>query len=114
MNVICVNAGGIVALRGLLPLSGRFIRILLDGFEKAAPLSVVVFRYEPRQKGPSHSHEGSTETYITIRGEGVVEVGSESYKVPAMSVLHIPRGTIHRPSNLSKEDWIFIAVFVPR
>jgi mannose-6-phosphate isomerase-like protein (cupin superfamily) len=42
-----------------------------------------------------------------------MEVGSESYKVPAMSVSHIPRGTIHRPSNLSKEDWIFIAVYVP-
>ena len=41
-----------------------------------------------------------------------MEVGSESHKVPAVSVLHIPRGTIHRPSNLSKEDWIFIAVFV--
>jgi len=106
--------GKVVELRSLPPLSGRLARILLDGFEKATPLSVAVFRYEPGQKGPSHGHEGSTKTRITIRGEGVVEVGSESYKVPAVSVLHIPRGTIHRPSNLSKEDWIFIAVFVPQ
>ncbi|WP_438316497.1 cupin domain-containing protein [Candidatus Caldatribacterium sp. SIUC1] len=113
MNVIYVNAEEVVELRSLPPLSRRLVRILLDGFEKAAPLSVAVFRYEPGQKGPSHSHEGSTKTRITIRGEGVVEVGSESYKVPAMSVLHIPQGAIHRPSNLSKEDWVFLAVFVP-
>ncbi len=68
MDVVYTNFRDNAEPQSLPPLSGRYARILVDGMEKEAPLSIIVFRYAPGQKGPVHSHKTETETYITLKG----------------------------------------------
>lgn len=108
-----VDVSSIVERRAPPPLSGRYAKIILDGFEGRTPLSLLMFRYEPHQEGPRHKHEESVEIYFTIKGVGTVKFDNVEYEVKPMSILYIPPKTMHQPCNYKDEDWVFIAIFVP-
>lgn len=117
MKPFIVDTSKITERRSPPPLSGRFVKIILDAFERELPLniSLLMFRYEGHQEGPCHKHEESAEIYFTIKGVGTVkfEDMKVEYDVKPMNVLYIPPNTMHQPCNYKDEDWIFIAIFAP-
>jgi len=111
--VCLIDANKLMEYKAPAPWT-RYVRILIDPEKfKQTPLSLALFRYEPGQVGPQHSHQRETEIYFTIEGTGIVEVDNKEYEVKQMTILYIPPGAIHQSRNPGNKDWIFIAIHVP-
>lgn len=92
----------------------RYARILFDRKDiPKANLSLAMFRYEPGQVGPAHSHQEEVEVYFMLKGEGEVDLSGETYKLTPGSALYIPPKTRHKTRNSGDEDMEFLAVFAP-
>ena len=74
-------------------------------------LTVSLTELRGGQSTRGHTHDSKAEVYIFREGEGVMEVGSDSFEVSRGPVL-IPRGEFHRVVNKSESsDLVFMSIF---
>ena len=91
-----------------------FIRELLNSDEDPG-LSFALARVEPGVTTALHSLKGTSERYLVISGNGVVEVGTlpPSQVIPGDLVL-IPPDIPQRITNNGSVDLIFCCICTPR
>jgi len=92
----------------------RFARFLLDRDRIAdAHLSAAVFRYQPGQVGPAHTHAEEAEIYFVLEGKGAVRMEGVEYALGKDTLLYIPPGAEHETRNTGEGEFEFLAVFAP-
>lgn len=62
---------------------------------------------------PSHEHE-TEETYIILRGEGVMTVGNDSKDIKRFDIVYIPPFVEHSLKNTGKEEMEMMFVYAPK
>lgn len=78
-------------------------------------LSIARARVEPGVTTKWHLLKGTTERYVILDGEGIVEVGErEPVVVTTGDIVIIPPGKRQRIRNVGENDLIFLAVCTPR
>lgn len=83
--------------------------------DRDAALSVARARVRPGTATRWHRLQGTTERYVVLAGEGVVEVGDLSpHIVRAGDVVLIPPGCRQRITNPGTDDLVFLALCTPR
>lgn len=83
--------------------------------ESDEEVSIARARVAPGCQTNWHFLEGTTERYVIITGNGLVEVGSEDGReVSEGDVVIIPAGVRQRIKNLAESDLIFLAICSPR
>lgn len=93
---------------------GCFINELSNGPDDAA-VSIARARVEPGKTTRWHYLLDTTERYVIISGNGVVETGDQpSTTVAAGDVVLIPPGVRQRIRNEGIEDLVFLAICSPR
>ena len=58
-----------------------------------------------------HSHAGQEEVYYFIEGNGMMELGEESFQVWPGDVVLIPDGVFHKVKAIGAEGCYFVCVF---
>ncbi len=92
----------------------RFARFLLDRDRIAdAQLGAAVFRYEPGQVGPAHTHAREAEIYFVLAGKGAVLMDGAEFELEKDTLLYIPPGAQHETKNIGDSEFEFLAVFAP-
>jgi len=77
-------------------------------------LSIARARVEPGKTTKWHYLKNTTERYVILEGEGIVEIGELAERVvTAGDVVIIPSETRQRISNSGKDDLIFLALCTP-
>lgn len=76
--------------------------------------SLAIARVEPGVTTQLHSLSGVTETYIVIEGEGLMDVGSETFLVGPGDQVVIPSGVPQRVTNKGETDFRFYCLCTPR
>jgi mannose-6-phosphate isomerase-like protein (cupin superfamily) len=77
--------------------------------------SIARARVEPGKQTQWHALRDTTERYVILEGEGVVEVGENSpERVTAGDVVIIPANCKQRILNSGDRDLIFLAICTPR
>ena len=82
--------------------------------EESPDASVAIARVEPGATTQLHQLNGVAETYVIIRGTGVVEVDHQQCAVKPGDKVIIPAGTPQRISNDGDCDLEFYCVCAPR
>ena len=78
-------------------------------------VSIARARVEPGMTTRWHRLRGTTERYVILNGEGLVEVGNQlPQEVTAGDVVLIPPVCRQRITNIGREDLIFLAICTPR
>lgn len=77
--------------------------------------SIVRARVAPGVTTERHALLGTTERYVILEGEGVVEVGNDpGARVRPLDVVTIPADTAQRITNTGTADLVFLCVCTPR
>lgn len=63
------------------------------------------------QSTRGHSHDGQEEVYFFVQGTGIMDVGSQRFRVSAGDVILIPDGEFHRVINDGEMNLVFNCVF---
>ncbi|WP_028582362.1 cupin domain-containing protein [Desulfogranum japonicum] len=91
-----------------------FITELLNS-DADADCSVARARIEPGITTELHALLGTTERYVILEGEGVVEIdGCPATRVTTYDVVWIPEGACQRITNSGTGDLVFLAICTPR
>ena len=77
-------------------------------------LSVVQARVPPEGITTWHCLKDTEERYVILEGEGLAEVGKESFEVGIGDVVVIPAGVAQRIKNSGSNDLRFLAICQPR
>ncbi len=75
--------------------------------------SIARARVEPGVTTAWHHLQGTSEVYYILSGEGLAEVGDETYELKAHELLRIPAHTRQRITNSGQEDLVFLCFCVP-
>ena len=60
---------------------------------------------------PSYQyHHKRSETWVIVKGEGVLTLDDVETKVFSGATIHVPCGTTHRLKNIGEEELIFIEI----
>lgn len=93
---------------------GCFITELSNG-EHDPAVSLARARVEPGRTTAWHALRGTTERYVILAGQGLVEVGNlPPRQVAPFDVVFIPPGCRQRIANTGPDDLVFLAVCSPR
>lgn len=74
-------------------------------------LSTSLTELYPQKSTTGHSHDNADEVYIFIDGEGMIEVGKQSFKVKGGDIILVPRGDFHKVHNQKEKNLVFLNVF---
>lgn len=78
-------------------------------------LSIARARVDPGQTTRWHTLSATTERYVILAGEGIVELGKDLREsVTTGDVVRIPAGIAQRIRNCGTEDLVFLAICSPR
>lgn len=78
-------------------------------------LSIARARVGPGQTTRWHTLSATTERYVILAGEGIVELGKDLREsVTTGDVVRIPAGIAQRIRNCGTEDLVFLAICSPR
>lgn len=78
-------------------------------------LSIARARVDPGQTTRWHTLSATTERYVILAGEGIVELGKDLREsVTTGDVVRIPAGIVQRIRNCGTEDLVFLAICSPR
>ncbi len=78
-------------------------------------VSIARSRVGPCQTTRWHTLSSTTERYVILSGEGIVEIGKDLREsVTIGDVVRIPAGSAQRIRNCGKEDLVFLAICSPR
>jgi mannose-6-phosphate isomerase-like protein (cupin superfamily) len=93
---------------------GCFITELSNG-EHDPDVSLARARVEPGRTTAWHTLLGTTERYLILAGQGLVEVGElPPHIVTVGDVVFIPPGCRQRITNTGQTDLVFLAICSPR
>jgi len=88
--------------------------IEVSNSDSDAEASIARARVEAGQQTQWHWLQDTTERYVILEGEGLVEVGDEpATQVGKGDVVIIPAGVRQRIRNTGSHDLIFLAVCTP-
>lgn len=97
-----------------VPAGGREYRVLVDRARVPdARVAVALYRYEPGQQGPAHTHATETEVYYCLGGAGTVRVAEEVFELKPGAVVYIPPGMEHQTRSDDGSELEFLAFFTP-
>lgn len=82
--------------------------------EQSPQVSVAQARVEPGVTTQRHRLVGVAESYVLIRGAGVMEVGDNQHAVKAGDTVVIPAGEAQRVANNGDVDLVFYCICTPR
>jgi mannose-6-phosphate isomerase-like protein (cupin superfamily) len=68
---------------------------------------------EPGSMQAVHGHPDNEQTYIIVRGRGVMQVGDEMQEVSEGTLVYIPPGGAHAIKNTGAEPLVFISATSP-
>jgi mannose-6-phosphate isomerase-like protein (cupin superfamily) len=74
-------------------------------------LMVSLTELNPQKSTTGHSHNDADEVYFFIEGNGVIEVGRQSFKVKSNDIILVPRGEFHKVYNLGEKILRFWSIF---
>ncbi len=95
-------------------IEGCYINELSNDIEDEA-LSIAQARVSPGVTTQWHRLKSTTERYVIIQGQGIVEIGDlPPHTVTSGDVVIIPENTRQRITNVSNEDLVFLALCTPR
>lgn len=78
-------------------------------------LSIARARVDPGQTTRWHTLSATTERYVILAGDGIVELGKDLREsVTTGDVVRIPAGIAQRIRNCGTEDLVFLAICSPR
>lgn len=63
---------------------------------------------------PPHFHKLTQEVMYMLRGEGMLQLGTERMPITAGAVVRIPAGTVHTFTNQGPAPAVFFVVTTPR
>lgn len=93
---------------------GCFINELFN-YPEDPELSIARARVESGVATQWHQLRETTERYIILEGNGVVEIGEQpAQHVSPGDVVTIPANTRQRITNISTKDLVFLALCTPR
>jgi len=58
-----------------------------------------------------HSHDSADEVYMFIDGNGVMEIGPQTFKVKSGDLMLVPKGNFHKVYNQGDKILSFWAIF---
>ncbi len=99
------------ALLGQNPVApGEAVRItkLVDSLDMSGLLVQV------RGSMPPHFHKLTQEVVYMLRGEGMLQLGTDRIPIKAGAVVRIPAGTVHTFTNTGETPAVFFVVTTPR
>lgn len=84
-----------------------------DYYDKPAKLRTFAFaELEPGAEVGFHEHEGESECYYILSGEGIYDDNGELVPVKSGDVTFTPTGTGHGLKNTGSEKMTFIALII--
>lgn len=87
----------------------------LSNIDADPEASIAQARVEPEETTRWHHLIGTTERYVILSGEGMVEVGNMApQRVSPGDVVLIPPNCRQRITNVGSTDLLFLAVCTPR
>ena len=66
--------------------------------------------YQNKSTG-GHSHDSADEVYMFIDGNGVMEIGPQTFKVKSGDLMLVPKGNFHKVYNQGDKILSFWAIF---
>jgi mannose-6-phosphate isomerase-like protein (cupin superfamily) len=63
---------------------------------------------------PPHFHKLTQEVVYMLRGEGMLQLGTDRIPIKAGAVVRIPAGTVHTFTNTGETPAVFFVVTAPR
>jgi len=63
---------------------------------------------------PPHFHKLTQEVVYMLRGEGMLQLGTDRIPIKAGAVVRIPAGTVHTFTNTGETPAVFFVVTTPR
>ena len=81
---------------------------------EAGDASLAIARVEPGITTQLHALTETTEVYVVIEGQGLMEVGGESFPIAAGDQVVIPPGVSQRVTVTSDTDLRFYCLCTPR
>ena len=63
---------------------------------------------------PPHFHKLTQEVVYLLRGEGMLQLGTERIPIKAGAVVRIPAGTVHTFTNAGETPAVFFVATTPR
>ena len=92
----------------------RYARFIIDPDAiEGAQLSIGVFRYEPGQIGPGHTHAEEAEVYYVLKGQASVELDGRVVELREGTALYVPPGVLHETKNTGDGELEFLGIFGP-
>jgi len=93
---------------------GQSSRLLLaPGQFGSRHLTVTWVEGAPGSQQPLHSHRGSEQVYVIVRGQGRMIVAGEEQAVEPGSLIFIPPGAEHAIYNPGSEPLVFVSAAAP-
>lgn len=94
-------------------VAGLGYRLLVSAEQTGGAYELMYFEVPPGFASPRHMHRNEDECTMTL--EGVIEgtVGEKTVRVPAGSVLHLPRGVPHACRNVGDGTAKFLIWVTP-
>ncbi len=74
-------------------------------------LEISLTELNPHESTIGHSHAEADEVYLFIKGQGIMENGSQNIDVKTGDVVPVKGGDFHRVHNKSEEILSFWAIF---
>ena len=86
-------------------LDGALIQELMDAEErKSLDVALAIGFLSPKRRAIPHYHQISEEIYYTIKGNGRVKVGEQTFGVKDGSVVYVPINQVHALENESDSE----------
>jgi quercetin dioxygenase-like cupin family protein len=94
-------------------ISGDTMHLLATGDDTAGRLLVLEVLAEPGGGPPPHIHHNEDESFYVLDGEFEIVRAHETIRAGAGTFAHVPRGTIHRFSNVGSSPSRILIMFTP-
>lgn len=123
---VMLRRGGVVWYHPALSRKVAMERINIfekAGFSDAKMKKVPLFSSErfacdlyclqPGQSQKPHAHEGMDKVYVTLEGEGIVQIGEETAPLGACQAVHAGSNVVHGIENRGTQQLVVLTFLAP-
>ncbi|MET7746605.1 cupin domain-containing protein [Streptomyces sp. NPDC005385] len=94
--------------------TGAPMAVMIDAAATGGAYSVIEYSHAAGAAGPPrHVHEQHEEAFRVLEGELTLDVGERTLTLGAGDYAVVPRGTVHRPYNVSRAEVRFLFITSP-
>jgi quercetin dioxygenase-like cupin family protein len=94
-------------------ITGDTMHLLATGDDTDGRLLVLEVVAEPGGGPPPHVHRNEDEFFYVLEGDFEIVRGDETIKAGAGTFVHVPRGVVHRFSNVAATASRILVMFTP-